>query len=454
MFYSFPVPFKGSTLSKSSKKHIVIVNLLVLSLSAYSPLSLANPLNKTIKEESTLTLSLAIKRTLKDNPSLRVFKFRQNDFKGQQQSQGLKPAYELGFEMENFAGTGDVGVLDNSEFTLSLSSILEMGDKRNARVNVIQNRSAHLNVMRKIEALNLLSEVTRRYIDILTAQERLSLAQEATLLAEDTLAEVEKRAQAGVAPEAEIKRALAAVGSARLVTSAEKQQFDYAKVALAMMWKETTPSFTRVDGNLFQFSADLEFKSLFAKVKQNPEILIYATEQRLRDAQLRLARTESSADIKWSVGIKQIQEVNDTALTAGFSMPLFTANRNTGAIISAQAARDEVTVKREATLLALHNQLYHAYANRKQATFTAKNLKETIIPTLTEALKETQIAYQRGRYSYLDYLTARQELLFARRAMIESASAALRYGTQIEQLIAEPLPASQYAFTPPIKHEF
>ncbi|MEY8252953.1 MAG: TolC family protein, partial [Colwellia sp.] len=388
MFYSFPVPFKGSTLSKSSKKHIVIVNLLVLSLSAYSPLSLANPLNKTIKEESTLTLSLAIKRTLKDNPSLRVFKFRQNDFKGQQQSQGLKPAYELGFEMENFAGTGDVGVLDNSEFTLSLSSILEMGDKRNARVNVIQNRSAHLNVMRKIEALNLLSEVTRRYIDILTAQERLSLAQEATLLAEDTLAEVEKRAQAGVAPEAEIKRALAAVGSARLVTSAEKQQFDYAKVALAMMWKETTPSFTRVDGNLFQFSADLEFKSLFSKVKQNPEILIYATEQRLRDAQLRLARTESSADIKWSVGIKQIQDINDTALTAGFSMPLFTANRNTGAIISAQAARDEVTVKREATLLALHNQLYHAYANRKQATFTAKNLKETIIPTLTEALKE------------------------------------------------------------------
>ena len=454
MFYSFPVPFKGSTLSKSSKKHIVIVNLLVLSLSAYNPLSLANPLNKTIKEESTLTLSLAIKRTLKDNPSLRVFKFRQNDFKGQQQSQGLKPAYELGFEMENFAGTGDVGVLDNSEFTLSLSSILEMGDKRNARVNVIQNRSSHLNVMRKIEALNLLSEVTRRYIDILTAQERLSLAQEATLLAEDTLAEVEKRAQAGVAPEAEIKRALAAVGSARLVTSAEKQQFDYAKVALAMMWKETTPSFTRVDGNLFQFSADLEFKSLFAKVKQNPEILIYATEQRLRDAQLRLARTESSADIKWSVGIKQIQEVNDTALTAGFSMPLFTANRNTGAIISAQAARDEVIVKREATLLALHNQLYPAYANRKQATFTAKNLKETIIPTLTEALSETQIAYQRGRYSYLDYLTARQELLFARRAMIESAAAALRYGTQIEQLIAEPLPASQYGFTPLINHEF
>ncbi len=297
--------------------------------------------------------------------------------------------------------------------------------------------------MGKIEALNVLGEVTRRYIDIIAAQERFLLAKEATLLAEETLTEVEKRSKAGVAPKAEIKRALAAVGNARLTTSSEQQQLNYAKVALAMLWNETTPSFTSVEGSLYQFSTDIEFKLLLEKVKQNPEILIYATEERLKEAQLRLARTESSADIKWSIGIKQIQALNDTALTAGFSMPLFSSKRNVGAISSAQAKRDQVIVKREATMLALHHQLYRAYANRKQAIFTAKSLKESIIPTLTEALNETQVAYQRGRYSYLDYLSARQELLFARRAMIESAAAALRYGTQIEQLIAEPLPASQ-----------
>lgn len=398
---------------------------------------------KNTANKSLLTLSAAIKRTLKENPSLKVFKFRQDNLAGEQQTQSLTPAYELGFEMENFAGTGNIGVFDSTEFTLSLSSIIEMGDKRTARIGVINNRSAQLNAMRKIESLNLLAEVTRRYIDIIAAQERLLLAKEAVLLAEETLVEVEKRAKAGLAPEAEIKRALAALGNARLTTSSEQQQFDYSKVALAMMWNETTPSFTQVEGNLYQFSADIAFEKLYAKVKQNPEILIYASEERLRDAQLRLARTESSADIKWSVGIRQIQEINDTALTAGFSMPLFSSERNTGAIRSAQAKRDEVIIRRDATMLALHNQLYRAYANRKQAIFTAKNLNESIIPTLTTALDETQIAYQRGRYSYLDYLSARQELLFARRAMIESAASALRYGTQIEQLIAEPLPASQ-----------
>lgn len=448
MHYFSNVPSNTSNISWLSSTRVFYLQLFILLCWAFSPLVHSKDEMKTLGQQS-LTLSLAIERTLEDNPSLKVFKFRQNVLEGQLQTQGLSPAYEVGFEMENFAGTGDIGVFDSTEFTLSLSSILELGDKRDARAAVISNRSSQIAAMRKIEALNLLSEVNRRYIDILAAQERLLLAKEATLLAEETLTEVEKRSKAGVAPKAEIKRALAAVGNARLTTSSEQQQLDYAKVALAMMWNETIPSFTRVEGSLYQFSTDIEFTTLLEKVKRNPEILIYATQERLKEAQLRLARTESSADIKWSVGIKQIQALNDTALTAGFSMPLFASKRNVGAISAAQAARDEVVVKRKATMLALHNQLYRAYSNRKQAIFTAKNLQESIIPTLTEALNETQIAYQRGRYSYLDYLSARQELLFARRAMIESSAAALRYGTQIEQLIAEPLSVSQSSHTQP-----
>jgi cobalt-zinc-cadmium efflux system outer membrane protein len=455
MFYNNYAPEKGASWLGLSKKRLAFsclaisqlatVSIVALSLLSYSPLSLAqsDDSKKSTIAKNSITLADAIKKTLSNHPALNVFKFRQAALVGQQQSQRLNPAYELGFEMENFAGTGDIDLLNRAEFTLSLSSVLEMGGKKAARLDVIKNRSSQLIAQREIAALNLLGEVTRRYINIIAAQERLLLANEATLLAEETLAEVEKRSKAGLAPEAEIKRALAAIGNARLTASSEQQQFDYAKMSLAMMWNETTPAFTQVDGNLYQFSSDIAFKTLYAKVEQNPEILIYATEERLRAAQLRLARTESSADIKWSVGIKRIQALNDTAITAGFSMPLFAPKRNAGDIASAQAKRDEVRVKKAATMLTLHNQLYRAYANRKQAIFTVKSLKESIIPTLTAALTETQTAYQRGRYSYLDYLTARQELLFARRAMIDAAAAALGYGTQIEQLIAEPLSAGR-----------
>lgn len=433
---------------------LFFISVLIISLCINSRHALAENNFELVSEKHTLTLATAIKKTLKDNPSLTVFKFRQHALEGQLESQNLSPGYELEFEMENFAGTGEIGVFDNSEFTVSLSSILEMGDKVSARAAVVNSQGSQLAIQRKIQALNLLSEVTRRYINVLAAQALLSLAKESTLLAKEALTEVEKRAEVGAAPEAEIKRALAALGNARLMMSSEQQQFDYAKVLLTMMWKETTPTFTQVEGDLFKFSADIAFEKLYAKVEQNPEILFYATQTRLKEAQIRLARTESSTDIKWSVGVKQFQAINDTALTASISIPLFAEKRNSGELRSAQAARDEVSVKKEAALLSLYHQLYRAYSKRKQAIFTTNNLKNSIIPLLTDALNETQEAYQRGLYSYLDYLSARQELLFARRAMIDSATAALRYGTEIEQLIAEPLPASQYGSITPIYKEF
>ncbi len=419
--------------------------LVYLCLLMFNPWAMAK--NNDHYQQNSLTLSSAIKRTLTQHPSLKVFEFRQASLAGQQQTQNLKSGYEVGFEVENFGGSGDLTMVENAEFTVSLSSIIEMGDKREARVGVVNNQKLLLEAERKIATLNILGEVTRRYIAILAAQERVALAKEATQLAQETLLEVEKRAKAGAAPEAEIKRAMAAVGNARLTASSEQQRFTHAKLALALMWNETSASFDRVDGKLLQFSADVAFNQLFAKVKQNPVILAFATEARLKAAQLRLAQTQSSADIKWSVGLRQVQEVNDTAFTAGFSIPLFAPKRNAGAVISAQSARDGVGARREATLLKLRTQLYHAFSNRKQAIFTANSLKDRIIPLLEDALNETQTAYQRGLYSYLDFLTARQELLFARRAMIDAAAAALRYGADIEQLIAAPLPASQHNLT-------
>ncbi|MFT4927134.1 MAG: cobalt-zinc-cadmium efflux system outer membrane protein, partial [Phenylobacterium sp.] len=390
-------------------------------------------------QASSLKLSDAIKRTLSEHPSLKVFKFRQAALDGQQQTQALTPAYEVAFEVEDLSPTGNLNKLDNAQLTVSLSSIVEMGGKRDARVDVVNGRRSRLEAQQEIEGLNLLGEVTRRYILVLSVQERLALATYASELAEETLEEAQKRVKAGIAPEAEIKRAMAAIGNARLTASSERQQLDYAKRALTLMWNKTTPQFSRVEGDLFHFGADIQFDLLFAKVKQNPAIMLLASEKRLKEAQLRLADTQSSANISWSVGFKHMLDTNETALIAGFSMPLFAPNRHSGAMATAQAARDEVVANKEVTLLKLRTQLYRAYSNRKQAIFTVNSLKNSIIPTLEQALEQTQIAFQRGVYSYLDYLTARQELLFARRALIESASAALRYGADIEQLIAEPL---------------
>lgn len=94
-----------------------------------------------------------------------------------------------------------------------------------------------------------------------------------------------------------------------------------------------------MEGDLFQFGEDVAFDLLYAKVEKNPAIEVFAAESRLKEAEIRLAQTQSSADISWSVGVRRLQETDDTALVAGFSMPLFSGKRNVGAVSTALAEK-------------------------------------------------------------------------------------------------------------------
>lgn len=403
-------------------------------------------LAKAETQADTLSLAKVIERVQQQHPTLKVFQFRANALDGAAQTQALTPGYEIGFDVDNVIGTGEFQGIESAEFSVSLSSVIELGDKLAARKGVVSEQRAVLEAERKITALNLLAEATRRYIDVLAAQSQLQLAIDGLTLAEETQAVVAERAQVGVTSDAELKRAQAAVFNAKLVAETQLQQLDYAKLALSMMWGESQVSFDSLQGNLFAFTDDVALEPLFEKVKYSPAITAFLTQVQLKEAELRFAKTQSSSNISWSVGVKQLQQTNDMALTAGFSMPLFNSERNAGEIISAQAAKEQVLANREVALLELYGQLYRAYASRKQAIITVNRLQSSVIPTLTSALEDTKRAYEQGLYSYLDYLTAREELLFARRALIDSAASALRYGVDIEQLIAEPLPASQHTF--------
>jgi cobalt-zinc-cadmium efflux system outer membrane protein len=402
--------------------------LLVITILIFSQGTLA-------AEDGALTLESAMELTLAQNPQLRVFDFRDEALQGQAETAALKPALEIGADIENIVGTGNLQGIDGTELTVSVSSVIELGNKRDARMASIGARRGQLDAERQVEALDLLGEVTRRYIDNLAAQNRLTLAQDAVALARETLQIVQDRAAAGATPEAEVLRAEAALSQAELLVSAEESQLTYAQVALAALWGETNPTFESVTGNLYQIDQTAGFESLFSRVENNPFIMVFASEQRMLEAEVRLARTQSMADPRWSLGARRLQEGGDVGLVAGFSMPLFSATRNSGAVRSAIAARDEV----EATLLSLRTQLFNAFQNRQQALVTIDTLQTRTIPLLTEALSETQAAYESGRYSYLEWVTARQELLTARSALIDAASAALRHGADIEQLTAEPL---------------
>ena len=71
-----------------------------------------------------------------------------------------------------------------------------------------------------------------------------------------------------------------------------------------------------------------------------------------------------------------------------------------------------------------------------------RTLRQDVIPEMTQALKLTEYAYQRGRYSYLEWVEAQRALLTAE---LDVIAASVRYHTlaaEIERLIGAALPAA------------
>ena len=217
------------------------------------------------------------------------------------------------------------------------------------------------------------------------------------------------------------------------------KKLERQKIALSRYWGETQPVFTNLQGDLFAFGQEKSYQALYEKVKQSPAIDVFASEQRLKEAELRLAKSQNSGDLSWQFGVRRFEETADNALTLGVSIPLFSQSRNTGKVKRVLAERNAVVFKRADTLLNLHEQLYTAYSLRQQNIASYEQLTKHVIPDLKKAMKLTQLAYDRGRLKYQDWVAAQQELLSAKQQMIESASNALLNQAIIEQLTAEPL---------------
>lgn len=395
-----------------------------------------------------LTLPDAIGLTLAQNPEFAVFQLQKRALDGEGQTAALKHALNLGGEAQ-YKRFGDGGVnvapdpqddADNElELTITLSSVIELGGKRRARVDVVNAQRNLLIADEQVKALDLFAEVIRRYVQVLAAQEVVLLAEEKVALAKETLKAVGVRVSAAASPVSERMHAEAALSKAILAEQTDKNMLIYYKHALSVLWGQPGEDY-RVDSReLYRFEPAASFEELYARAQENPAIARFASEERLRVSQLRLTQAHSKPDVGWYAGYLKNRAVDENTVLAGFEIPLFTSKRNRGALTAAMAELDQVILRREAALLQLYPQLFLAVTSREQALSTVSTLQDSIIPKLRQVLTEVGRAYRSGRSSYVDLIAAREELLDAEHSRIEAARSVLLLGAEIEQLTARPL---------------
>lgn len=386
-----------------------------------------------------LTLGQAIELALRRNPELIASGYDLSAAQARILQAGVRPNPEVSLELENFAGSGNAGGADALETTLSLGQVVELGGKRQLRVSVAESDLNVFSVEQRARQLDVLAEVARRFIDVVAAQERLRFAEQSSQLAQRTLEAISARVAAARSPEAERSRARIALTRAQLEQAQARTELQSARYALVALWGDAQPTFSVAQANLFAFPSLDTFESLLARLERNPDFVRFASEARLRDAEVRLAQAQARPNLTFSLGVRQFQQSNDAALVGGFSMALPVFDRNRGAIREAQVRRAQSDAERDAAFARARAGLFGLYQQVNAARVRSDTLRSEAIPQAQTALEQSQYGYDRGRFSFLELVTSQQELLVLQEAAIDAAADYHRLLAEIERLTNEPL---------------
>jgi cobalt-zinc-cadmium efflux system outer membrane protein len=389
-----------------------------------------------------LTLAGAVERALKGRPELAGFQFIQRVQETRLAEAGLAPRPEVELLLEDALGTGVRSGVESAQTSLMLSQVLELRGKREGRQALVEAGSARLMSEHAARQLDVIAEVARRFVVVLEGQLRYDLAAESVRIAEASQAKVDERVQASRSPPAEAARAGVQLWDARLMLEDAEHELEIARHFLAAAIGEDAVRFGRAEGDLMSLRPVESFESLVARLPQTPDLLQFANEERVHDAEIRLAELQRRADPRLTLGARRYEQGNDVALVAGVTIPLFTARAAQPAIDRARAQRELAGSGREARQLRLQAQLFSALTQLQHELGLSQILRDELLPRLNTALEQATYAYERGRFSHLEWTQAQRELLEGRLRLMESAGRFHLLRIEIERLTGTGLAAA------------
>jgi cobalt-zinc-cadmium efflux system outer membrane protein len=139
--------------------------------------------------------------------------------------------------------------------------------------------------------------------------------------------------------------------------------------------------------------------------------------------------------------VRILHGTNDEAFVFGVTLPLFATSRARNEIAAVRAERQQTTAAREAHRVRAEAQLFELFQELRHANTEAEVLRTTVLPEMQAALEDTRYAFDRGRYSYLEWVDAQRVLVEVQRALIDASANAHLYRTEIERLTGEALQA-------------
>ena len=388
-----------------------------------------------------MTLAQVQALALLHNPRLAAFGWEVRAREAQILQAGLLPNPEAGIEVENFAGSGALREFRSTEITILLSQLIELGGKRGKRVRVAALESTLAAWDYETTRIDVLTQVTQAFVEVLSAQERVRLHEDLVHLAEQGLNTVAERVRAGKASPVEETRFQVALSTSRIALERAQRDLEAARQSLVTAWGGSTTSFASAEGTLDTISALPPAKRLLDLIAQNPDVARWATEIVQRQATLEREEAQRIPDPTLRGGFRHLRETNDSALVMAVSIPLPVFNRNQGRVLEARYRLAKAGEERRASEAQVRAALAEAYGTLSRAFVEATRLHNEVLPGAQRAFDAISEGYRQGKFGLLDVLDAQRTLFEARGQYLEALAAYHKAVAEVERLIGERLGA-------------
>ena len=410
-----------------NKKPIMLVAMLC-ALPAFS--AFANV--------KTLTLKQALINTEQQNPLLKRYPYHQKILSALKSQAALSPNPVLNVEAENLLGTNDARGVQGAEITLAFSQLIELGDKRQSRINYATANIKAQAIQYQNTRLALLATTVERYYEALKFQTLLSLNSERHQVVSQALKAIKQRADAGAVSQADVTRMRYALSQVELDKAKLNSEFERARLSLNELWNKQH-GYTNFAGNMTTLIPLKSEQGLLNAVNQAPDFAMLQQQYLQQAANLTLQKANGQSDINVGAGVSYNQQNDTSSLLFSFSMPLQLSNSNSGNI---EAANSQLALLREQQgqlRVQLRQQVRTLYAYYQGKTLQAQLLSGQVIPQAQTLIEQSLKSYQRGQISVLQLLDAQQALFDSKRALINTYAALYQTHLALERLTGQSL---------------
>ncbi len=384
-----------------------------------------------------ITLRDALSLALLNNPELMGASWEIRALEARALQARALPNPELGVVVEEFGGNEVRKSFNTAQTTLQLSQLIELGSKRAKRVRLAQLDKSLAAWDYEIKRLDVLTGVSKSFVEVLAAQEQEALTLELLRLAEQVFNSVSERVKAGKISPLEETKSGVVLSNAKIEYEKARNNLQASRYRLAAIWGRQYPEFEKAAGILDDIKPIPSIDDLRNLISRNPDVARYVHELEQRAAALEVQKARRIPDLTISGGVQHFSENDEDALVVGATIPIPLFDQNRGGILEARHKLSKAREEYRFAQVKAGSGLSDAYHSLSSAYSEVLSLKKDVLPGAEQSFRASQEGFREGKFDFLELLDAQRTLFSARIRYIEFLANYHKAAAEVERLTGD-----------------